>query len=474
MKRKSVSIMLALVMVAGLAAGCGGGGNDSNSASDANSASTSVSTSADADSTSSSSGGEDASGGDATVAELPEVPDLGGLTSNEWLLEQEDRIPLAGVVTNHLESRADVYKALDKVDLEDDDVQIAFLAASQGTQFFTTMTSSFQERCDEYGYHVTFFDANFDLGTQQQQYENVLSGDYDWIVCNATDIHALADLYRQSVEAGIPVIVTGPSSAEDEYPILTTILSGSWASGYQVGMYTAEHCWGQYDEALKVGCVISKVGDADSESRPNGFMAGYLYKYAELAGQPYESQWDAAVIAYNAWKELRDNGSVEIPGILNMVGYVTTDNIATSAAQPACAELLTAHPDMDIAFVETDSFGLAMVTECYQNGIQPGEDMLIVYAADGTGDLCQAVKDGDVLCIGTNVPYYNGYGCADLIHDVYEGFDANDMPANSYTPTYAVTAENVDEVWSEGQPYADALDFELQTTEEYNEANAES
>ncbi len=459
MKKRTVSIIVAMAMAAALFAGCG-------------STDSADSTSAASDGSAAAESGDSSA---ASVAEIPEVPDLDGMTSLEWLISQSDQIPLAGVVENELESRADVYKGLDQIDYDDDEVNIAFLAASQGTQFFTTMTEAVQEACDEYGYNLTVYDANFDLTTQQEQFENVLSTDVDFIFCNATDIDALADLFRQSAEQGVPVIVTGPSSGEDEYNIITTILSGSWATGFEDGMYTAEYCWGKYDDALKVGVVITQLGDADCESRPNGFMAGYLYKYAELAGEPYDSKWDAAVVAYNAWTELRDSGSVTIDGILDMMGYVTTDNIATSEAQPACAELLTTYPDMDLAFVETDSFGLAMVTECYQEGIQPGEDLLIVYGSDGTGDLCQAVKDGDVLCIGTNIPYTQAEAI-NLIHDILEnGYDANDLPANSYTPTYTVTAENVDEVWTEGQAYADMLEeWELQTTEEYNEANKDS
>ncbi len=499
MKKKTLAIVLSAVMVAGLMAGCGGSSSsdtssdssaaedtstDDTSSDDASSDDTSTddtssddasSDDASSDDTSDDAASNDTASGDFEAAELPEVPDLDGMTSNEWLISQSDQIPLSGVVANHYDSRADVDKGLDGVDCSDGNVDIAWLAASQGTQFFTTMVSAVEERCEDYGYTVTVYDANFDVNEQQEQYENVLTTDPDFIVCNAVDINATADLYRQSVDAGIPVIVTGPTAAQDDYNVLTTILASSWAAGFGDGEYCAELWWGQYPEAIKVGAVIDKLGDADSESRPNGFIAGYLYKYAELAGQPYDSEYDAGVIAYNTWCECRDSGSASIDGIIDMVGYVTTENIATSEAQPACAELLTAHPDMDVAFVETDSFGLAMVTECYQQGVKPGEDIQIVYGADGTGELCEAIQGGDVVCIGTNLPYNNAYGAIDLIHDIVEeGYDAQDLPANTFQPTYAVTIDNVDEVWEDGQPYASPLeDLEILTTEEYNEKNAD-
>ena len=411
-------------------------------------------------------------------AKVPAMPDTEGKTSNEWLITRTDKIPLSGVVSNHFDSRASVAKAVDKLAAKSgkDKIKIACMMASQGTQFFTTLSAAVQEKCDEYGYEVTFFDANFDLGAQQTQYEQVLAGDYDYIICNAVDIDATADAYRQSVEKGIPVTVTGPTAAKDEYQITTTILSGSWAAGEATGEYTAEYVYknmGFDGTALKWGAVVDKMGDADSESRPCGFIAGYLLKYDELTGQnTYKDKWDAGVVAYNIWTELRDKGSYTIDGILDLKQVVCTENIATSAAQPKCAELLAANPDLDIAFVETDSFGLAMVTELYQQGKKPGEDILVVYAADGTGELCQAIKKGEVLCIAVNCPTYNGYGAVDICKYILEGTkDCNDLPANSFTPTYCVTPDNVGKVYKEGNLYADPMEWNIQTTNEYNEAN---
>ena len=448
--RKFIVIALALVLTVGLLAGCGSTSNTP-------------------------SGGNQPAGnsGEFKPAALPTLPDLGGMEPNAWLISQQDQIPLAGVISNHIDSRADVYKALDKVDLNDKDVKIAWLAASQGTIFFTTMVQdSAIPKAKEYGYDITVFDANFDLTTQQEQFENVLVQDYDFIVCNAVDMHAEVELYRRAVEEkGIPVLVCGPTSAKPEYPIVTTVLSGSWATGYEDGYYTAGALWGKYPNGIKMGAVINQFGDSDSESRPNGFLAGYLMKYAELAGTPYKSKWEAAVIAYNYWHEIRDKGSCNIPGIIDFKQVITVNNIATSAAAPKCAELLTGHPDLDVAMCETDSFGLAMVTEVVQAGKKPGKDIVIVYGSDGTADLCRAVKNGDVLCIGTNVPYYCGAGIVNIIHDIMSGKDYNDLPANSYTPTYCVNAENVDKVWKEGQPYADMSDWEVLTVAQYNEAN---
>ena len=436
--KKTIALILAMVMAVALLAGCG-----SQQAAPA---------------ASGDSGSGSAASGGFTPAKVPAVPDLGGKSANEWLLAQEDKIPLGGVLPSHIDSRADVYKALDKVDLNDKDVKIAWLTASLGSTFFVELVGSAQKKCDEYGYEMVVYDANFDLNTQQNQIEQCLGTDIDFIVINDINVDAEAGYFRMACEAGIPVFTVGATTADPSYQLVTNILASSWTTGYMDGRYVAEKIYGQYPNGLKVGSVITQFGDADSESRMCGFITGYLEAYAELSDQAYNNKWEAAVIAYQMWVEIRSKGSAKIDGILDWQGVVTTNNIATSAAQPACAELLTGHPNLDLAIAETDSFGMAMVTECQQMGKVPGKDILIVYCTDGGAEICKAVKDGDVLCIGSSSPYPYGEGVINLIHDIMGGYDANDMLANNYNPTYTVCAENIDQVWTEGQVYASLLE----------------
>ena len=148
--------------------------------------------------------------------------------------------------------------------------------------------------------------------------------------------------------------------------------------------------------------MITACGSGFSESRACGFISGYIDGYAATAGQPYESKYDAGVIGYNTWVELRDNGLASIPGVVNCVGYVETENISTSESAPAAADLLTAHPEMDLALVETDSMGLSMITEARMAGFEPGEDLLICYGSDGLNTVCDAIREGTVLCMSSN------------------------------------------------------------------------
>jgi ABC-type sugar transport system substrate-binding protein len=379
--RKLIALIMSILLILSLFAGCGGTTSPTQTAAPAPVESEApMGTEAPAPAQTETA---------VVTSAFPAVPDLGGMTSNEWLVSRDDKKPLGGVVSSHFDSRADIYKGLDQVDHEDNDVVIAWLSASLGSDFFTEREKSAKAVCDKYGYKFINYDANFDLTTQIEQLENVLTQDIDFLMINAIDIDALSIYYKQA---------------------------------------------------------------------------------AEMAGQPYDDIYDAGVIGYNTWIECRDKGSAVIPGIINCVGYVTTGGIDPATAQPAAAELLTAHPEMDLVLCESGSFGTGIVNECIQAGVVPGKDILIAYAADGEGYVLDLVKTGEVMCSGTNLPYPCGEDVVELIHSIIsEGFDANDIPANSYVPTYVVTPDNVDEVYTKGDVFCKSLEpWSILTTDEYN------
>ena len=477
--RKIGATLLAAVLAGSLLAGCGGESEStSNTGSVSNSGSTSESSTSDTSesSTSTSEGSDSTSASSNTdlIANIPEVPDLGGMTSLEWLLAQEDNTPLGGIASNHVEDRSDVYKALDQIDFDKEEITVALISNSLGAPWFIELRDSAEAKCEEYGYKFINYDSNFDLNTQINQFEECLTLDVDFIVIDCNDVDALSEMFRRATEQGIVVICEGASIAQPEYNIVTLFISACWEAGYVSGYYAAEQTTGDYPDGIDLGIMITACGSGFSESRACGFISGYIDGYAATAGQPYESKYDAGVIGYNTWVELRDNGHASIPGVVNCVGYVETENISTSESAPAAADLLTAHPEMDLALVETDSMGLSMITEARMAGFEPGEDLLICYGSDGLNTVCDAIREGTVLCMSSNSPYPCGEGVIELIHDIMNGYDANNLPANLYVETYCITKDNVDEVCPEGQTYASPLkEFEVMTVDEYNAAHAE-
>ncbi|NTW70948.1 MAG: sugar ABC transporter substrate-binding protein [Eubacteriaceae bacterium] len=395
------------------------------------------------------------------------------LSAYDQLMAKEDRLPLSGLQALKLDDRTEIAKGLPVE--KKDDVVIGWAGAFLGSTFFEEMMNSANKAADGYGYTIKYQNANFNLQEQLTQMDTFITQKVDIIVLNAVDLDSsVADITR-AVEAGIPVIVTGPRSAANEYQIVTNIISGSFNSGYEVGVYTASQLYKKGSDPLKMGFALSMMDSADAQSRSTGFITGYLFEAANIEGKPYDTKWDAALEAYDTWIAIRDTGKVvggDLP--LDFVGYGSGKSTDAAAGQVASSDLLTANPDMDILLVETDTMLPGALTEVKQHDLVAGTDIKIVCCADGTTEALKYIKDGALFATATNIPTYNGEKLVDLIHRMFseKDFDGNNLPANSYTPTMCINAGNVDEYYDANAPFAKAGDWKVLTIEEYNAANA--
>lgn len=445
--KKFLAMVLALSLLVLTLAACGGGSDAGSAGSGSGSAA--------------GSGGGDSGSGSAGGS---------ALSSYDQLMAMEDVLPLSGVQPKQLESRADVDKALPVE--QKDDVTIGWTSSNLGSSFFVGMMDSARAACEKYGYTLIEQNANFDLALQQTQIDTFVTQGVDVIVINAVDLHSSATDISRCVAAGIPVLVTGPTAAKDDYQMITTFLSGSNESGFQVGLYTAEQLYSP-DEVLKVGMAIAKMPDADSNSRPSGFISGYLYQQAEMNGEPYESKYDALLDGYNAWVELKGKGKLDMSDKnLDFVSVSAGEGIDAAAGQKASSDMITANPDIDLILIETDSMTPGVIQELRQHNLEPGEDVKLVTCADASRNALDYIKSGELMTTATNIPYYCGEGIVDLIYKIFgEGFDAGDMPANSFTPTIAITIENVDEYYDAELDFAKFAPWTPLTTQEYNDLN---
>ncbi|MDY6826596.1 MAG: sugar ABC transporter substrate-binding protein [Bacillota bacterium] len=396
-----------------------------------------------------------------------------GEAALEELLQMEDNMSLSGIQPLKLENRDHIEKALPTEPKED--LVIGWSAASLGSTFFVNMIESAEETAEKYGYTLLYENANFNVQTQSTHVETFVTKGVDVIVLNAVHINSSLQDIKRAVEAGIPVIITGPTQTPEDFPVVTTVLSGSYEPGFQVGEYIAENFF-KDGEVLEVGMSLAQVGmAADSESRPNGFIGGFLHKGQEMAGNPYPTKYDAMLEGYYDWIEFRDGGKLDLSDKgLNLVGYGNGGSPDPQGGQKASSDLLTAHPNMDILFVETDPMFPGVEAEVKSHNMVPGEDIIIACAADGTKQAMDAIKEGRLFVTGYNSPILNGVSIINLIHDIFSGnFDANNLPANSFTPAAIITADNVDEFYDPDSDMAKAIPFEFQTIEEYNAAHGQ-
>lgn len=397
----------------------------------------------------------------------------------------ESALALSGVQPKSYESRASVNKALPVTPKPAGELKIGWAAASLGSEFFEGLRDSAQAEAKKLGMQpIDLVSADFNLQTQETQVDTFITNKVDVIILNAVDLHSSTQLMKKITDAGIPILVTGPTAAKPEYPMITAIISGSNESGFQVGSYSAEKLYKE-GEVLRVGMIISKLEDADSNSRPCGWIAGWLYKSAEISGTPYESKYDAILEAYNIWNEYKSKRSYDLSEKgLNLTQLGVGEGTAAENGRTAVQDIIVADPDMDLLVSEMDSMAVGAVPELKNQGKTPGKDIFVVTCADATVTVLDMIKSGDVMATATNIPFMAATSMVDIIYDMFCGPDTaaasekyNDMPATSFTPTMAITTENVDKYYPTGEaaPFNTFSKYDPWTPvsiSEYNEQHA--
>jgi ribose transport system substrate-binding protein len=409
------------------------------------------------------------SDGDSDAQDAPE-----GASAYDQLMtlleNPESALALSGVQPKSYVSREDVVKGLDNITPKAaGDIKVAWAAASLGSEFFEGLRDSAQSEAAKLGMQpIDLQSADFNLQTQQQQVDTYVTNQVDVLILNAVDLHSSTQMIKTVIDAGIPVLVTGPTAAKDEYQMITAIISGSNESGFQVGQYCAEQLYVP-GEVLRTGMIISKLEDADSNSRPCGWIAGYLFKSAEINGTPYESKYDAILEAYNIWTEYKTKRSYDLSEKgLNLTQLGVGEGTSADNGRTAVQDIIVADPDMQLLVSEMDSMAVGAIPELKTQGKIPGQDIKVVTCADATTTALDLIKSGELMATATNIPFMAATSMVDIIYDLFVGgrtgapagastpADAavyyNNLPATSFTPTIAITAENVDQYYPTGEP----------------------
>ena len=379
----------------------------------------------------------------------------------EMLQSPETSLALSGVQPKSYESRDGVNKALPVDAKPAGDIKIGWAAASLGAEFFIGLRDSGFARAAELGMpQPDLQNADFNIETQQQQVDTFITNRVDVLLLNAVDLHSSVQMMQKVVDAGIPIIVTGPTAARPDYGIISALISGSNESGYQVGLYCAEQLYSP-GQVLNVGMIVANLDGADANSRPTGWIAGWLTKVAEINGAPYASKYDALLDAYGIWMQYRNNRNYDLSDkglLLSQLGV--SENLGTDAAkgQTAAADLLIAEPNMDLLMVEMDSLAIGAIAEIKTQGKTPGQDIMVVTCADGTTTVLDYIRAGEVMATATNIPFITSVSIMDMIYNLFDGTGTSksqaewaayydNMPATSFTPTMAITASNVDQYY---------------------------
>lgn len=447
-KFRLASMLLALLMVLSLFSGC----NNSSAPADNGPAQT------DAPSTSNND-----------TAAPPASTDQDSTEPSSELHEiytVTDRNSLSGLVSPAVADRSGIDKALPAAGTTKSDLTVAFSIGQMGSEFFTIMLNTAEEKCKEYGYNFIWTNADSSVDKQIADVEAFISQGVDVIILNPMDTGTMATVVKDAVDAGIVVIGSG-TDFDPSVPVVTSILAnnywGGWYSGVYLGKYFAD--W----ECVNTACILGMMGHNIDESRTEGMMAGWTYARQEALGSPFACQEDAMMEAHKYFADLRSNGSVDM-SVYGMKILAQGEGLWSYDGGLSAAEnIIAAHGDeLDLIFADADAMGMGAKKAMEDAGYKPGEDIYLASAADAMTEVLDAMKDGEYLVTGYNSPHINGGACVDLVHKIFEeGYDANNMLAATDLPYGAVSIENYQDYYNPGSTYSVVKDIEWVTIDEY-------
>jgi ribose transport system substrate-binding protein len=371
-----------------------------------------------------------------------------------------------GTTQSVYKDRSSINKALPVTAKKD--LVIGWAAPSLGNTYFAGIQTGAQERCDEYGYTLKFTVAdNFDAVKQSANIEALVTAGVDIMVVDPVDTQAqLLDVQRV-VDAGIPVIASGVPF-DQSAPVITTVVSSNYEGGYVTGQYCANY----YKDPIKVGMIMGTIGHPVSNSRLNGFLAGWIYTKQQTAGTAKPYREDAMLEGYNAYKDLVANGKLDLSADYGMnivgCGQGLWDE---TAGMTAAEDMLTANPDISLIFAENDHMGTGTAKVLAQEGLT--DKIKIACAADGDKYGLENVRDGVLMTTGYNNSVCISHRVIDLCKMIFEeGYDANNMPIVTPLPMDgAVTIDNYAQYYDPDSDYAKEIDVPFYTIDELNAAN---
>ncbi|MCD8134363.1 MAG: sugar ABC transporter substrate-binding protein [Clostridiales bacterium] len=135
-------------------------------------------------------------------------------------------------------------------------------------------------------------------------------------------------------------------------------------------------------------------------------------------------------------------------------------------ATTTMSDLIQAHSDIDIVLCCNDLMAVGAVTALEENGIEVGEDGVLVAGIDGNLLALQSIDEGKLYASAYDWSILQGYYAVYQAYDLINGTDSSEWEYQpnydddvyslyTFTPDTIVTSENIDEYLPHGEELAE-------------------
>ncbi|MDA9019930.1 substrate-binding domain-containing protein [Flavimaricola sp.] len=278
---------------------------------------------------------------------------------------------------------------------------IGVAVADQKSLFYIAAVDGMRAAADELGVELNVQSANNNSRQQIDQVNNLLIQQIGVLIFTSQDSTAAAAGVRAANAAGVPVIAVDQRPESGEGELATYIATDSVKAARDLCTWMFDQLGGEGQIAILKG-VLGSTAEIQRTQGCNEALAEY-------------------------------------PGI--EVVSVQTANWDENEGFRATQNILTAHPELDAVFAESDAMSLGAA----KAALQAGRTDLISVGIDGFPTQLTAISEGLTQATMAQVPYKMGYMAVQQAVQIIDG-EGNSIPELQYQDAVLVTGENVGDV----------------------------
>lgn len=237
--------------------------------------------------------------------------------------------------------------------------KVAVVISTLNNPWFVILAESAAENARKLGYEAKIFDSQNSPAVESDNFENLISSEFDAILFNPTDADGSVSNVLRAKSAGIPVFCMDREINNDD-AATSQILSDNYSGCVEVGI--------EFVKALKEKGtyveILGLVGDNNTWARSKGFHS-VVDKFPNL----------------------------------KMVAQQSGD-FDRNKAMEVLETIMQAHPNIDAVFCGND----AMALGAYQALQAAGKTKVKVFGFDGASEVIEKIKEGKIVATGMQYP----------------------------------------------------------------------
>lgn len=277
--------------------------------------------------------------------------------------------------------------------------RLAYLTPGLDLPYWRTLAKGIADEAKKHGATSTTYDSHNSAQTQLTNAQDAIAKNVDGIVLSPTDTSTAPSVLAAAARARIPVVIADIGTSAGEY--LTFVISDNEKGAYGIGKVLAQQLQATGKKHNTVGLVTISLARQNGKDRTAGFM------------------------------KAMDEAGIKRVALSQMQTYTADETFKF------VQDMLTAHPEMDGLFVETDQPTIGALRAIKAAHREGG---LKVAAFDGIPAFIKMIEDGTIVGSGMQQPYLFGQHSAKAL---FEHFAGTTPPKRIEIPIIVVDKANV-------------------------------